>query len=69
MDSKLSYWFNVRFHIYLNNLDETQRDASLDNEAHKKRIKVQYDKSIQPRVFNKGDLVLTYNQTYDKLGG
>ena len=29
---------------------------------------MQYDKSVQPRVFNEGDLVLTYDQRYDKLG-
>ena len=52
----------------MNNLDKTHRDASLANEAHKKCIKVQYDKSIQPHVFNEGDLVLTYDQRYDKLG-
>ena len=28
----------------------------------------EYDKSIQPRAFNKGDLVLTYDQRYYKLG-
>ena len=38
------------------------------NEAHKKCVKAQYDKSIQPRAFNEGDLVLTYDQRYDKLG-
>ena len=54
--------------LYLNNLDETRRDASLANEAHKKRVKAQYDKSVQPHDFNKGDLVLTYDQRYDKLG-
>ena len=54
--------------IYLNNLDETRRDAALANEAHKKCIKVQYNKSVQPRVFNEGDLVLTYDERYDKLG-
>ena len=54
--------------LYLNKLDQTRRDASLANEAHKKCVKVQYDKSIQPRVFNEGDLVLTYDQRYDKLG-
>ena len=54
--------------MYLNNLDDTQRDAALANEAHKKRVKAQYDKSIQPHVFNEGDLVLTYDQRYDKLG-
>ena len=54
--------------MYLNNLDETHRDVALANEAHKKRVKAQYDKSIQPHVFNEGDLVLTYDQRYDKLG-
>ena len=34
----------------------------------KKCIKAQYDKSVHPRVFNEGDLVLTYNQRHDKLG-
>ena len=38
------------------------------NEAHKKRVNERYDKSIQPRIFNKGDLLLTYDQRYDKLG-
>ena len=54
--------------MYLNNLDETRRDAALANEAHKKRVKEQYDKSVQPRVFNEGDIVLTYDQRYDELG-
>ena len=38
--------------LYLNNLAETRRDAALANEAHKKCVKEQYDKSVQPRVFN-----------------
>ena len=38
------------------------------NEALKKRVKAQYDKSVQTRAFNEGDLVLTYDQRYDKLG-
>ena len=54
--------------LYLNNLDETRRDATLANEAHKKHIKAQYDKSVQPHAFNEGDLVLTYDQRYDKVG-
>ena len=54
--------------LYVSNLDETWRDATLANEAHKKRVKAQYDKSVQPRAFNEGDLVLTYDQKYDKLG-
>ena len=35
---------------------------------NKKCVKAQYDKSVQPCVVNEGDLVLTYNQRYDKLG-
>ena len=54
--------------MYLSNLDETCRYVALSNEAHNKCVKVQYDKSIQPRVFNEGDLVLTYDQRYEKLG-
>ena len=54
--------------LYLNNLDETHRDATLANEVYKKHVKVQYNKSVQPCVFNEGDLVLTYDQRYDKLG-
>ena len=38
------------------------------NEAHKTHVKAQYDKSIQPLVFNEGDLVLNYDQRHDKLG-
>ena len=47
--------------LYLNNLDETRRDVTLAYEAHKKHVKAWYDKYVQPRVFNKGDLVLTYD--------
>ena len=54
--------------LYLNKIDETRRDVSLTNEAHKKRIKAHYDKSVQPRSFNEGDLVLAYDQRYEKLG-
>ena len=54
--------------LYLTNLDETRRDVALVNEAHKKRIKGQYDKSIEPHVFNEGDLVLNYDQRHDKIG-
>ena len=54
--------------MYLSNLDETWRVYALANEAHKKRVKARYDKSVQPHVFNEGDLVLTNDQRYDKLG-
>ena len=54
--------------LYLNNLDKTRRDVALANEAHKKCVKAQYDKSIQPHAFNEGDLILTYDQRHDKVG-
>jgi hypothetical protein len=44
------------------------RDFALVNEAHQKRIKNQYDKSVHPRTFAEGDLVLVYDQAHDKLG-
>ena len=31
-------------------------------------MKVQYDRTVQPRSFNEGDLVLTYDQKHGKLG-
>ena len=54
--------------MYLTNLDETRRDAALANEAHKKSVKEKYGKSVQPHVFNEGDIVLTYDQRHDKIG-
>jgi len=47
--------------LYLNNLDESHRDVAFSNETHKKRVKAQYDWNIQPRSFEEGDLVLTYD--------
>jgi hypothetical protein len=40
----------------------------MENEAHKKRVKSQYDKFVHPRVFSEGDLVLVYDQDKDALG-
>ena len=40
----------------------------MTNDAHKKFVKEQYDKSVQPCVFNEGNLFLTYDQRHDKLG-
>ena len=54
--------------LELIHLDETRRDAVLANEAHKKRVKAQFDKNVKPRVFFEGDLVLLYDQESDKLG-
>ena len=49
-------------------LDETRREAQLANKAHKRRIKAQYDKNVQPRIFLKGDLDLLYDQEADVIG-
>eukprot|EP00253_Pinus_taeda_P010208 PITA_10208 len=57
----------VRF-LELIHLDETRRDAALANDAHKKRIKVQYDRNVKPRIFSEGDLVLLCDQEADNLG-
>jgi hypothetical protein len=54
--------------LNLTRLDETHRDAALINQTHQKRIKNQYDKSVHPCAFSKGDLVLLYDQAHDKLG-
>ena len=49
-------------------LDETHREAQLANEAHKRCIKAQYDKNVQPRIYSEGDLVLLYDQEADVIG-
>ncbi len=54
--------------LHLEHLDEQRRDATTLNEAHKKRVKTQYDKAIRPRFFSEGDLVLVYDQDKDTLG-
>ena len=52
----------------LGHLGETRRDAAIANEAHKRHVKLQYDKFVHPRIFSKGDLVLVYDQGSDALG-
>ena len=54
--------------VYLEQLDETRRYATMSNDVHKRNIKAQYDKSIKPIVFSEGDLVLVYDQENDTLG-
>ena len=56
------------FLLHLARLDETRCDDVIANEAHKIRIKVQYDTNFKPHVFLEGDLVLLYVQESDKLG-
>eukprot|EP00253_Pinus_taeda_P006460 PITA_06460 len=53
--------------LHLERLDEQRRDATTVNEAHKKRVKTQYDKVVHPRVFTEGDLFLVYDQDKDAL--
>lgn len=54
--------------LHLTRLDETWHDVALANETHKRRIEVQYDKSVKPKVFMEEDLVLLYEQEANKLG-
>ena len=49
-------------------LDENRCATALATEAHAKRMKAQYDRSVNPRNFSEGDLVLIYDQANDKLG-
>jgi len=52
--------------LYLTRLDNTRRNVALVNEAYKKRVKIQYDKTVKPRVFSEGDLVLLYDKKHDE---
>ena len=54
--------------VELEQLDETRRDAATTNEAHKHCVKIQYEKSVHPRIVVEGDFVLVYNQANDTLG-
>jgi hypothetical protein len=47
---------------------EQHRDVALANEAHKHKVKCQYDRPIHPQVFSEGNLVLVYDQNKDPLG-
>ena len=38
------------------------------NETHKNRVKNQYDKSVKPRIFFEGELVLLWDQENVPLG-
>ena len=54
--------------LYLEQLDETHRLASLAIEAQKERVKTHFDHTFHPHSFVEGDLVLLYDQANDKLG-
>ena len=54
--------------VHLESLDEQCRDTSLTIKVNKRRVKVQYDKSVYPRLYTEGDLVLLYVQAKELLG-
>jgi hypothetical protein len=63
--------------VYLEQLDEQRRDVVLANEAHKHKVRCQYDRFVHPRIFFEGGfklscpqgvLVLVYDQDKDPLG-
>ena len=47
--------------LHLEHLDEQCRDALMENETHKNRVKNQYDKSVKPRNLSEGELVLLWD--------
>ena len=54
--------------VHLEHLDEQCRDALTTNQAHKNRVKNQYDKSFKPRIFSEGKLVFLWDQDKEPLG-
>jgi hypothetical protein len=54
--------------VHIEQLNEQRRDAALANEAHKNKVKCQYDRSVRPHIFSEGGLVLVYDQDKDPLG-
>ena len=54
--------------VHLEKLDEQRQDALVAIEVNKRCVKVQYDKSVHPRRFSEGDLVLLWDQLKEPLG-
>ena len=54
--------------VHLESLDEQRWDTFTTIEANKKRVKVQYDKSVYPQLYAEGDFVLLYDQAKEPLG-
>ena len=52
----------------MSNLPEQRQDALVALEVNKHHVKAQYDKSICPRAFSEGDLVLLWDQPKEPLG-
>ena len=61
--TKLEEWL-----LHLEHLDEQRRDVLTANQAHKNRVKSQYDKMVKPRVFSEGEFVLFWDQDKEPLG-
>ena len=54
--------------LHLEHLYEQRRDPLTTNAAHKNRLKNQYDKSVKPRFFSEGELLLIWDQDKEPLG-
>ena len=54
--------------LHLEHLNEQCRDALTTNQAHKNRVKSQYDKSIKPRIFSEGELIFLWIKTKNPWG-
>ena len=54
--------------VHLEHLYEQCRDALTTNQAHKNRVKRQYDKSVKPQIFFEGELVLLWDKDKEPLG-
>ena len=54
--------------LHLEHLDEHRRDALTSNQVHKNRVKIQYDKSVKPRIFSEGELVCSRTKTQNPWG-
>ena len=64
----MCYLIQLSYKKHLEHLDEQCRDALTANEAHKNRVKNQYDKSVKPRIFFEGELVLLWDLDKEPLG-
>ena len=47
--------------LHLEHLDEQRRDALTANETNKNRVKNKCDRSVKPRFFSEGELVLLWD--------
>ena len=54
--------------LHLEHLDEHRRDALTTNEAHKNRVKNQYDNLVKPSIFFKGILSCSRSKTKNPWG-